>query len=178
MLNAKDKATLIRQGNEYYNKKDIASAYKCYKVANYIAGIEKIGDYYFYEKAQPLVAEKFYKQSKSERTESKMSEIMVRKVMVLRKWLAEDKEDKQEKTDKENINNTIAQETEKKAQEGKSNTDEYEKLGIKKWDWNKKSEETHYKQKETPKVPQKESKKESKKAKFERKFIKPHIFIK
>lgn len=84
------KAALIRKGNELYNKGKIADAYRCYVTAQYQAGIEKIGDYYFYTERMPLVALPYYFKVKTERANKKVDEIFERMVFAFKKLLREE----------------------------------------------------------------------------------------
>ncbi|MEK6794844.1 MAG: hypothetical protein AABZ39_08715 [Spirochaetota bacterium] len=84
------KAALVRKGNELYNQGKIQAAYRCYVTAHYQAGIEKIGDFYFYTERQPLVALPYYFKVKSDRANRKVDEIFERMVFAFKKILRDD----------------------------------------------------------------------------------------
>lgn len=52
-INDSTRSALIRKGNELFNQKDIDGAYRCYITASYFGGIEKIADYYNFDKKPP-----------------------------------------------------------------------------------------------------------------------------
>ncbi len=90
-----EKADFIRKGNELFNKGDIILAYKCYTMADYSAGIEKIADHYFYNEKSPAKAIVLYKNlaktTGSQRVQEKLDEVAQKIVKVIRKWVEEDK---------------------------------------------------------------------------------------
>ncbi len=96
ITNSKDRADFIRKGNELFNKGDIVLAYKCYTMADYSAGIEKIADHYFYNEKSPAKAivlyKKLAKDTGNERVQEKLDEVAQKIVKVIRKWVAEDVE--------------------------------------------------------------------------------------
>lgn len=92
--NESERADFIRKGNELFNKGDILLAYKCYTMAGYHAGIEKVADHYFYNEKSPAKAivlyKKLAKETGSERVQAKLDEVAQKIVKVIRKWVAED----------------------------------------------------------------------------------------
>lgn len=103
-----DRVQIIRKGNELFNKGDIILAYKCYTMANYYSGIEKIADYFFYTKNNAAKAIVLYKQianaDMSESTDGsniggnirakqKLEDVSLKIVDVIRKWHKEDASD-------------------------------------------------------------------------------------
>ncbi len=92
--NESERADFIRKGNELFNKGDIILAYKCYTMAGYHAGIEKVADHYFYNEKSPAKAivlyKKLAKETGSERVQEKLDEVAQKIVKVIRKWVAED----------------------------------------------------------------------------------------
>lgn len=60
-MDQKERVVLIRKGNELFNEKKYNEAIKLYLKAEYMDGIMRVADYYFYDLKQPLVALKFYK---------------------------------------------------------------------------------------------------------------------
>ncbi len=92
--NESERADFIRKGNELFNKGDIILAYKCYTMAGYHAGIEKVADHYFYNEKSPAKAivlyKKLAKETGSARVQEKLDEVAQKIVKVIRKWVAED----------------------------------------------------------------------------------------
>ena len=56
-INDSTRSALIRKGNELFNQKDIDGAYRCYITASYFGGIEKIADYYNFDKKNIIYLE-------------------------------------------------------------------------------------------------------------------------
>lgn len=111
-INDSTRSALIRKGNELFNKKDIEGAYRCYLTASYFGGIEKIADYYNFDKKNIIKAMQLYKFILKEdsnlggnvRAKQKLDILAQSIVKVLRKWLKED-ETYNNSNDKNNINN-------------------------------------------------------------------------
>ncbi len=102
------RSALIRKGNELFNQKDIEGAYRCYLTASYFGGIEKIADYYNFEKKNIIKAMQLYKFILKEdsnlggnvRAKQKLDKLSESIVKVLRKWLKEDETFEGNKNDK------------------------------------------------------------------------------
>ena len=60
-MEQKERVLLIRKGNELYNQKKYDEAIKLYLKAEYMDGIMRVADYYYYDLKQPLSALKFYR---------------------------------------------------------------------------------------------------------------------
>ncbi len=115
-INDSTRSALIRKGNELFNLNDIDGAYRCYITASYFGGIEKIADYYNFDKKNPIKAMQLYKFILKEdsnlggnvRAKKKLDILAQSVVKVLRKWLKEDEtynnsgETNEEKIFKEN----------------------------------------------------------------------------
>jgi hypothetical protein len=87
-MDKKERIELIRKGNMLFNNGEIEKASIIFRKTGYRDGLTRIGDYYFYEKKQPLIALKYYKMvNKTE----KVNEIFERMVFALGKWIGEDK---------------------------------------------------------------------------------------
>ncbi len=94
------RSALIRKGNELFNAKDIEGAYRCYITASYYGGIEKIADYYNFEKKNIIKAMQLYRFIIKEdsnlggniRAKQKLDKLSESAVKVLRKWLKEDED--------------------------------------------------------------------------------------
>lgn len=87
-MDKKERIALIRKGNELFNKGEIDNATKIFIKTDYRDGLARIGDYYYYEKKQPLTAFKFYKKA---RMDEKVNEIFERMINALGRWISEDK---------------------------------------------------------------------------------------
>lgn len=103
------RSALVRKGNELFNQKDIEGAYRCYLTASYFGGIEKVADYYNFEKKNIIKAMQLYKFIIKEdsnlggnvRAKQKLDKLSESVVKVLRKWLKEDETfNKDNKNDK------------------------------------------------------------------------------
>jgi hypothetical protein len=88
-MDEKERIALIRKGNEFFNKREIDNALKIFIKTNYKDGLARIGDYYFYEKKQPLTALDFYKKANMD---TKVNEIYERMMYALNRWIVEDKD--------------------------------------------------------------------------------------
>ena len=92
------RSALVRKGNELFNQKDIEGAYRCYLTASYFGGIEKVADYYNFEKKNIIKAMQLYKFIIKEdsnlggnvRAKQKLDKLAESVAKVLRKWLKED----------------------------------------------------------------------------------------
>lgn len=127
-INDSTRSALIRKGNELFNLNDIDGAYRCYITASYFGGIEKIADYYNFDKKNPIKAMQLYKFILKEdsnlggnvRAKKKLDILAQSVVKVLRKWLKEDEtynnsgETNEEKIFKENKNKILQNYIDKK----------------------------------------------------------------
>jgi hypothetical protein len=86
-LTPKERITLIRKGNELFNRGDIDKASKIYVTTAYKDGLIRVGDYYLFEKKDALKALYYYLEAKYEKRIRELSE---RIAFVLKKWLRED----------------------------------------------------------------------------------------
>lgn len=101
------RSALVRKGNELFNQKDIEGAYRCYLTASYFGGIEKVADYYNFEKKNVIKAMQLYRLIIKEdsnlggnvRAKQKLDKLSESIVKVLRKWLKEDETFNQNKND-------------------------------------------------------------------------------
>ena len=116
-INDSTRSALIRKGNELFNQKDIDGAYRCYITASYFGGIEKIADYYNFDKKNIVKAMQLYKFILKEdsnlggniRAKKKLDILAQSVVKVLRKWLNEDEtyNNSDKKINSENDDNNI-----------------------------------------------------------------------
>ncbi len=86
-MDSKERTALIRKGNEFFNQGKIKEAIEIFVKTGYKDGLQRIGDYYYYDKKLPLIALRFYRMSGSKK---KIDEIMERMVFALGKWLGND----------------------------------------------------------------------------------------
>ena len=87
-MDEKERIALIRKGNEFFNSGQIDNAIKIFVKTDYKDGLVRIGDYYFYEKRQPLTALGFYKKANMKK---KVDEIYERMMYALNRMIVEDK---------------------------------------------------------------------------------------
>ncbi|MCX7679691.1 MAG: hypothetical protein N2316_10805 [Spirochaetes bacterium] len=62
-MDEKTRVELIRHANELFNKGEIEKAAAIYEKTAYRDGLTRVGDYYFFDKKQPLYALKYYRLS-------------------------------------------------------------------------------------------------------------------
>jgi hypothetical protein len=103
-MDKKERIALIRKGNELFNKGEIDNALKIFIKTDYKDGLVRIGDYYFYEKRQPLTALGFYKKANMA---AKVNEIYERMMYALNQLIIEDKDKNKDKKDKQGSEETI-----------------------------------------------------------------------
>ncbi len=87
-LDKKERAALIRKGNELFNKGEIDKALKVFLQTDYKDGLARVGDFYYFDKKMPLMAFKFYKLANMH---GKVNEIFERMIFALSQWIGEDK---------------------------------------------------------------------------------------
>jgi len=87
-LTSKERAEIIRQGNEAFNNKDYRLARDLFTKAGYKDGLIRLGDYYMYEKRMPLLAYGYYRRAGSEK---RIEDIRRRMISALMEWIGKDK---------------------------------------------------------------------------------------
>ncbi len=92
-MDEKERAALIRKGNEYFNAGDIKHAIENFVKAKYQDGLTRVGDFYYFEKRQPLLAVKFYKLAGRK---DRVDEIYERMIIALGQWLGSEESGKSE----------------------------------------------------------------------------------
>ena len=60
-MDSRERAALVRKGNELFNRGEIKEAIEVFVKTGYKDGLHRVGDYYFYDKKLPLIALKFYR---------------------------------------------------------------------------------------------------------------------
>ena len=60
-MTEKERAALIRKGNELYNEGKIEEAIRIFTATCYKDGLTRVGDLYFFDKKMPIIAYKYYK---------------------------------------------------------------------------------------------------------------------
>lgn len=83
-MDAKTRIELIRRGNEFFNKGDIEKAAQIFKATNYRDGLIRVGDYFYFEKHQPLRAYGYYRQAGYDKG---LEKIKLGFVFALKCWL-------------------------------------------------------------------------------------------
>ncbi len=92
------KTALIRKGNEFFNVGKTDEAYRCYITASYFTGLERIADFYNYDKKEYIKAYRIYKMIMKEdsnlggniRVKEKKDEVAKYFANAIRKWYKED----------------------------------------------------------------------------------------
>lgn len=87
-MDEKERAALIRKGNAAFNEGDIELAIKVFKATGYKDGLIRLGDYFFYEKEQPLIAYGYYRRAGDTKMIDRMSEAFS---FALNCWLHDEK---------------------------------------------------------------------------------------
>jgi hypothetical protein len=83
-----EKAQLIRKGNQAFNEGNVDLASKIFKTTEYKDGLIRVGDYYYFDKRQPLMAYGYYKRANHSIMLEKISDGFI---FALKHWLSEDK---------------------------------------------------------------------------------------
>jgi len=86
-MDSRERAALVRKGNELFNRGEIKEAIEIFVKTGYKDGLHRVGDFYFYDKKLPLIALKFYRLAGDR---GKINEIMERMVYALGRWIRED----------------------------------------------------------------------------------------
>ena len=84
----KERVELIRKGNELFNQGRIDEAAKIFLQTNYIDGLVRVGDHYYYQEKKLLKAFVYYKKANYRKRLEELYEKMAR---VIRFLLEEDK---------------------------------------------------------------------------------------
>lgn len=87
VLTPKERLILIRKGNELFNSGDIEKAAKIFVTTAYKDGLIRVGDYYYFDKKNPLKALQYYIEA---RYEKRIAELSERIAAVIKKWLKEE----------------------------------------------------------------------------------------
>ena len=88
-LDPKTRNALIRRGNQAFNEGNIELAAKIFRALNYKDGLIRIGDYYYYQKKQPLIAYGYYKKANHTPMLIKLMDAFV---FAIKCWLWSDEE--------------------------------------------------------------------------------------
>ena len=87
-MDDKERAALIRKGNAAFNDGDIELAIKIFKATGYKDGLIRLGDHFFYEKEQPLIAYGYYRRAGDTKMLDRMSEAFT---FALSCWMHDEK---------------------------------------------------------------------------------------
>jgi len=82
-----EKVHLIRKGNQAFNEGNIDLASRIFKTTEYKDGLIRVGDYYYFDKRQPLMAYGYYKRANHNIMLEKISDGFV---FALKCWLSKD----------------------------------------------------------------------------------------
>ncbi|MDR3201295.1 MAG: hypothetical protein LBT68_07525 [Spirochaetales bacterium] len=85
-LTGKDKAALVRKGNEFFNNGNLAAAKRLYITTAYGDGLIRVGDHH-YKRKEFLEAFRMYWLGKEKQ---KCDNLIEKMVFVIREWLDED----------------------------------------------------------------------------------------
>ncbi len=88
VLTPKERLILIRKGNELFNKGDIEKAAKIFVTTAYKDGLIRVGDFYYFQKKDPIKALHFYVEADYKK---RINEVTERMAAIIKKWLKEDK---------------------------------------------------------------------------------------
>ena len=94
-MDDKERTALIRKGNAAFNDGNVDLASQIYKTTEYKDGLIRIGDYYYFEKRQPLLAYGYYRKANHSQMMDKLSESFI---FALKCWLSDDPKEESEKT--------------------------------------------------------------------------------
>lgn len=84
-INEKDRAELIRKGNQLFNSGQIQKAAKIFETVHYMDGLIRIGDLYF-KKNQILTALKYYQKAGYQK---RIEQVTPQLLSVFKNWLSE-----------------------------------------------------------------------------------------
>ena len=87
VLTPRERLILIRKGNELFNRGEITQAARIFVTTAYKDGLIRVGDYYYFDQANPLKALYYYLESGYRR---RIDEISERMAAVIKKWLREE----------------------------------------------------------------------------------------
>lgn len=88
VLSDQERTTLIRKGNQAFNEGNVDLASRIFKTAEYKDGLIRVGDYYYFDKRQPLLAYGYYKCANHQIMIEKISDGFI---FALKHWLADGK---------------------------------------------------------------------------------------
>lgn len=84
-MDEKERAALIRKGNEFFNAGRLEEAIRIFTATEYRDGLTRVGDYFFFDKKMPLYAYKYYKLAKRE---DRINDIFMRMMFALQSLVA------------------------------------------------------------------------------------------
>lgn len=87
-MNQKTRAELIRKGNQAFNSGKYEFAIKIFNATNYADGLNRIGDLFFFDRHQPLVAYGYYRKAKNQKMINKIFDGFT---FALKCWLSDEK---------------------------------------------------------------------------------------
>jgi len=85
-MDGRERAEIIRRGNELFNQGSINEAIKLFVKARYGDGILRVADVYYYDKKQPLIALRFYRMINRK---DRMDEIFARMMFAFKKLVTD-----------------------------------------------------------------------------------------
>lgn len=97
----KQRVELIREGNAAFNEGNIDMAARIFKATDYKDGLIRVGDYYYFDKHQPLMAYGYYRRANYQKMLDKIFDGFT---FALKCWLwDEENSDRQEQSQTEKV---------------------------------------------------------------------------
>ncbi len=87
-MTEKERIDLIRKGNDLFNQGKIEEAAKIFLATNYIDGLVRVGDHYYYEQKRIFKAFFYYKKANYKK---RLDEIYEKMAKIIHLFLEEDK---------------------------------------------------------------------------------------
>jgi hypothetical protein len=108
----KERIELIRKGNELFNQGKIEEAAKIFLQTNYIDGLIRVGDHYYYQDKKLLKAFVYYKRANYRK---RLEEIYEKMARVIKFLLEEDKKQVEDASDNVTSDNVTSNTQENRA---------------------------------------------------------------
>lgn len=118
-MKEKERVALIREGNALFNQGKIKEASQIFKSTVYKDGLIRVGDYYFYDKKQPLIAVGYYKLGGAK---EKVEEIRERMIFALKTLIKQDDGENKPSLPKQNEDSPTSNPTKSKPDNEEKNS--------------------------------------------------------
>lgn len=100
-MDDKQRTELIRKGNAAFNDGKVDVAAQIFKTTGYKDGLIRVGDYYYFEREQPLLAYGYYRRAGHTKMLEKLGDAFI---FALKCWLADEPSQKEENPPSQNPN--------------------------------------------------------------------------